>query len=164
MKKKKDISEEGKNQSFLEKMKTDKKYSAKVQLIFYGVVIAFLVLYLNIANLGNSEFRGNLILDHSENGNDVLEEENASQAGSSLLKKIDNNYRYDVKVKIKKKNEEVDTERIVHYFGKVYEEQKEITKEDINESRLYYKVDNHYYVQSDTNLELASSEVIYDSI
>ena len=45
----KDIKENVTKESFLSKMKNDKKYNAKVQLIGYGIFIAALVVYFNLS-------------------------------------------------------------------------------------------------------------------
>ena len=148
--------------SFFEKLKTDKKYSAKVQLIGYGIVILILVVYLNLVNMGNVSTSNNSILNGTGSSNQVDENKNASLESSNLLKKIDDNYRYDVRVKLGKKNGEEEEESQVHYLGKSYGNQLEITKEDSNGSNLYYKVDDRYYVLNEENLDFIGEEVIYD--
>ena len=41
-------------QSFFQKFKNDKKYRAKVQLIGYTVFIVFLIVFINVSNVGNN--------------------------------------------------------------------------------------------------------------
>lgn len=151
--------------SFIEKMKTDKKYNAKVQLIGYGVLIVALVIYANVASMGNS-ISGNRILSDD---NYDYSSDNEDDSSDGLLEKVDDNYRYDIVVDIKTKNqgeEEVQdaVESQIRYVGKSYENQMEITREDLNGSNLYYKVDDRYYSKNDDSMDFIQEDVIYDLI
>lgn len=151
--------------SFIEKMKTDKKYNAKVQLIGYGVLIVALVIYANVASMGNS-ISGNRILGDD---NYDYSSDNEDDSSDGLLEKVDDNYRYDIVVVFKTKNqgeEEVQdaVESQIRYVGKSYENQMEITREDLNGSNLYYKVDDRYYSKNDDSMDFIQEDVIYDLI
>ena len=147
------------NKSFFDKMKFDKKYNAKVQLIGYSVLIVALVIYLNIASLTGGAPSNNLIdndLDYNLSG-DVSSDED-----DNLLSSLGNNYRYDMEFNIKKNSD--DSEELeevkLRYVGKSYDEQMEFTKNDT----LYYKVGNLYYTKNNDDMSLVDEDVIYDVI
>lgn len=161
-----EVSSNEKNTSFFEKMKTDKKYNAKVQLIGYGVFIVALVIYVNIASLGSSP-SGNSIIGNDIDSDYLLG--NKEETSGSLLENIKNNYRYEVGLYIKTKvqGEQEEQELVdsqVRYVGKSYENQLEITKEDTTGNNLYYKVDERYYSKTDYGMEFTQEEVVYDLI
>ena len=68
-----------KKESFFDKVKGDKKYRAKVELIGYGIFIVVLVLGLNISSLGDNSNRSDLgnVIDKG-NLNGGLSDENTS--------------------------------------------------------------------------------------
>ena len=159
-----------KKESFFDKVKGDKKYKAKVELIGYGIFIVVLVLGLNISSLGDNSNRsdlGNVIDKGSLNEG---EEENTSMDEESLLKKLDDNYSYEVLVNITKKsmnietNEEVDVESKISYKGKSYGKTKEIKYINSNDKSIYYKVDDSYYSRLDNITSLVKDTQVYDVI
>lgn len=160
-------SNDEKELSFVEKVKTDKKYSAKVQLIGYGVLIVALILYLNISSLGsNTNNMSNTII--SGNGNNRLEE-NAYEDKSGLLEQLsNNNYKYDVKVDVLRKVNNADREENedieIRYYGSIYKNSVLINKEDSSGSSSYYKVDNNYYTKLDNDMKLMDEDDIYNII
>ena len=104
-KKQADIQKE-KDLSFVEKMKTDKKYSAKVQLIGYGVFVVVLIIYLNLSSMGSNTMQGNNVINNvsgNEGSSENTEQVSASDK-SSLLEKVNDNYYYDMVIDIKRKN------------------------------------------------------------
>lgn len=162
---------EVKKESFFDKMKSDKKYSAKVQLIGYGIFIVVLVLGLNISSMGSGKSNGSLE-NVIGNGslNEGLEDENTSIDDESLLKMLDDNYSYDVLVSITKRsmnaltNEEVDVESKIKYSGKSYGKTKEISRSIDNDTNLYYRVDDNYYSMLDNITSLVKENQVYDVI
>lgn len=150
------------NLSFFEKIRTDKKYSAKVQLIGYGVLIVVLVLYLNIANMGRTVPSGNLVPDDISDGNTSLE--NTEHKSNDLLKEIDKNYQYDQHVVLKRKNGDVGEELSSHYYGKSYGNNLEINKEDATGIKNYYKIEDRYYVKDDTGVVFTDVDIVYDLV
>ena len=154
-------SVDNKEKSFFEKMRTDKQYNAKVQLIGFGIFVAAIVIYLNIASMGSSVPVTNSLM--GDINRDVVTE-NTDKDQTSLLKQLDNNYRYDVIIEVEKQNGEIVEETKLRYTGKSYDNQLEITKESINESVLYYKVDERYYGKEQESMEFVSEDVVYDLI
>lgn len=140
-------------QNFYEKMKTDKRYNAKVQFIAYGAFILLLIIFLNINNNTTSN---NTITPELDNDNKEVVEE------VSLLELINNNYEYDVNVLVNKNK----TETINHrYYGKSYKDNTIINKEINGTTNMYYQVDNYYYIKNENNeFGLIENNIIYDLI
>ena len=135
--------ENEKKESFFEKMK-DKKYKAKVEFIGYGIFIVVLIIYLNVASMGQSPSTSNTVLQNKENESTEQEEEE----DIDLFKKINNNYTYDIHITLKKKQDEesdIIEEQTVRYFGKRFSSNTEIEKEIMEEKNIYYKIDKEYY-------------------
>ena len=157
-----------KKESFFEKMKNDKKYNAKVQLIGYGIFIVALVLYLNLSSLGSRGSNSNLNLDDLNNGAINNNSENTTE--KKLLDRLKDNYSYNVVIDVDKKsintetNEEVDVSHNINYYGKSYGNKLEINKTVNGVTNLYYKVDNVYYNKIDNITSDVLVEVIYDII
>lgn len=151
------------NMSFFEKMKTDKKYNAKVQLIGYGVLVVALIIYVNITSLG-SVSSGNSIMNDNDNSDYLIGADDEDSL--SLLEKLEDNYNYDVVVNIKTEiqDDQLEEESKIHYVGKSYGNQLEITKEDSVGSNLYYKVDNKYYSKNDEGMEFIEEDIVYDVV
>lgn len=150
---------ENNEQSFFDKMKKDKKYSAKVQLLGYAVLIVALVIYLNFANTSNSRTIGNSLTGGIE---DEKISESASDDSVSLLSILDNNYRFDIVVEMDKKNDKEIEDVTIKYFGKSYLNQLELTKESIDGKMVYYKVDDLYYLKNADKVQVISDEDLYD--
>lgn len=148
--------------SFFQRIMDDKKYSAKIQLIGYGVLVIVLIVYLNIANMGRSSFSGNIISDDVSGDNTILE--NTDTESSNLLKEIHDNYQYDQHVTLKKNSSGFEEEFSLHYFGKSYDKNLEINKESATDTQTYYKIDDRYYIKEDTGVVLTDVDVIYDLV
>lgn len=153
-------SDEKENLSFFQKLKTDKKYSAKIQLIGYGLLIVVLIIYLNISSMGNSVSGGNTAISNEEKINDQL---NSTDIESNdLLKEIENNYQYDIHITMKKKNGELDEETTLRYYGKSYDDQLEIFKETLDSTVTYYKLEGRYYIKDDQSILFTDQSSVYD--
>lgn len=152
------------NISFFEKIKTDKKYSAKVQLIGFGILLIPLIICLNIANIGNSDSTNSTFGDNLDPNFQVG---NKEEDTTDLLEKVNDNYRYDITLKVQKNDnvgQEIAEVSQIRYVGKSFSNQIEITKEDNLGSVLYYKVDNLYYSKNDDGMNLIEEENIYDMV
>jgi hypothetical protein len=145
MKKDEKLVEEKEN--FFKKMKEDKKYNAKVQLIGYGVFILIIVVFLNVGSMVGGNSTG--VLE-----NDIIEEVN-------IIDEIDNNYEYNINISLSKGEELVNNYR---YYGKRYNGNKEINKEVGEVVSSYYKVNNYYYVMNGEELSFVDLNVIYDLV
>lgn len=145
MKKDEKVVEEKEN--FFKKMKEDKKYNAKVQLIGYGVFILIIVVFLNVGSMVGGNSTG--VLE-----NDIIEEVN-------IIDEIDNNYEYNINISLSKGEELVSNYR---YYGKRYNDNKEINKEVGEVVSSYYKVNNYYYVMNEEELSFVEKNIIYDLV
>ena len=145
MKKDEKLVEEKEN--FFKKMKEDKKYNAKVQLIGYGVFILIIVVFLNVGSMVGGNSTG--VLE-----NDIIEEVN-------IIDEIDNNYEYNINISLSKGEELVNNYR---YYGKRYNGNKEINKEVGEVVSSYYKVNDYYYVMNGEELIFVDLNVIYDLV
>lgn len=156
------------SESFFDKMKSDKKYNAKVQLIGYGIFIVVLVLYVNLASMGNRGSSNlNSVMDNFDNlnsGNNITDED------KGLLKSLSNNYNYDITINVTKKsinldtNEEMEVDSSIRYLGKSYGNKLEINKSFNDVNGVYYRVDNNYYSKVDNITSFVKEDVIYDVI
>ena len=145
MKKDDKLVEEKEN--FFKKMKEDKKYNAKVQLIGYGVFILIIVVFLNVGSMVGGNSTG--VLE-----NDIIEEVN-------IIDEIDNNYEYNINISLSKGEELVSNYR---YYGKRYNDNKEINKEVGEVVSSYYKVNDYYYVMNGEELSFVEKNIIYDLV
>lgn len=168
MSKSKDSNSVEKKESFLEKMKSDKKYNAKVQLVGYGVFLVALVIYLNISSIGSSVPSGNIIFGNDNGGSS--EGENALKEDANLLENLDDNYSYDIVISVDKKSmntetlEEVEVNNSIRYFGKSYGNKLEINKTVTEVTDLYYKVDDNYYSNVNNITSLVKEAQVYNII
>lgn len=144
-------------ESFFYKYKNDTKYKAKVELTGYVVFILLVILFVNIASLGNSKPITNLNNEIFQNNNN----NSNTETENNLLETITDNYQYDINVNITKKTEENITYR---YHGKSYKDTLEINKEFNNTTNNYYKVDNYYYQKNGEEYVIISKAEIYDLI
>lgn len=142
---------------FLDKYKNDKKYNAKVQLIGYGVLIGIIILYANINSAQITSYRKTYPSRTNRTNNINTNQESKNE---TLLEKIDKNYQYDIKVLSKGKEEKKE----IHYYGKKYQNNMEITKELDGITTNYYKVDSRYYTKENDNYNLAKQEDIYNIV
>ena len=174
------------NKSFFEKLKTDKKYKAKVELTGYAIFIVVLVIFLNISNIGNNyNYSDNNVVSDNEKTEVDIDEEN-----SDLLESLDNNYSYDIKVEVKKgssdssqnkdaetvQNQDSDANekqnngdadslgeiKTVSYNGKSYDNNIVINKSFDNNNMTYYKVDKEYYTKDGDKFNVVDINSVYD--
>ena len=176
------------NKSFFEKLKTDKKYKAKVELTGYAIFIVVLVIFLNISNIGNNyNYSDNNVVSDNEKTEVDIDEEN-----SDLLESLDNNYSYDIKVEVKKgssdssqnkdaetvqnqdsdANEKQNNEngnadsfgeiKTVSYNGEAYDNNIVINKSFDNNNMTYYKVDKEYYTKDGDKFNVVDINSVYD--
>lgn len=163
------VNKEEVKQSFLERYKNDKKFSAKVQLMGYGIFLVVLIIYLNFTSMGSGNAIGNNVMGNTV-GSGNLNEENTSLDDTNLLEKLGNNYSYDIKVSFDKlsmnteTNEEIEVEHNIRYSGKSYDNKLEIKKEKDGLESLYYRVDNKYYSMIDNITTSVKDTEIYDEI
>lgn len=162
------INNEEVKQSFFERYKNDKKFSAKVQLCGYGVFLLVLIIFLNVGAMNGGSTSNNTI--GNTVGSGILNEENASLDDSSLLEKLSDNYNYDIRIDYEKKsmdttnNKEVEIEHSIRYSGKNYNNKLEINKVKDNNTYLYYKLDNKYYSMIDNITSNVKESEVYDVI
>lgn len=169
MGKNKDIKvTEEKKDSFFHKMKNDKKYSAKVQLMGYGILIVLLVLYLNVSSMNSSGSGVNTIIgDINNSGSEI---KNTDKDDTTLLKNVSDNYSYGMVIDIDKKSmnteteEEIGVEHVIRYTGKSYGNKLEINKVANEQQTLYYKVDDNYYSKVDNVTSFVKDSNVYDAI
>ena len=145
---KKKNKEEEKN--FLEKYKTDKKFKAKVQLIGYGIIIVFIIIYANISSMIVPKNTNLTLKKDGNNNNTIVKKE-------SLLKKISNNYEYEINVTYK-------DDKKTTYIGKRFKNNTEITKKENEETKNYYKIDTKYYTKNNDTFELIKENDVYPGI
>lgn len=161
------VNDKETSQSFFQRYKSDKRFSAKVQLTFYGVFLLGIVIYLNVTGVNSGSTNYNNIIGNTV-GNGILDDENASLDDTNLLEKLSNNYNYDIKIDYKKKsmditnNKEVDIEHSISYSGKSYDNKLEINKD--NNTYLYYRLDNKYYSMIDNITSNVKVNEVYDVI
>lgn len=152
-------------QSFLKKIKTDKKFKAKVELIGYIVVVVLIVIYINISNIGKNYDYNNVL------NNNITTNTNVDENKSNLLEELNDNYNYNINISITKKksnDQEIDynsneLENIDYsYSGKSYEENIIINKIINDETTTYYKVESEYYTKENEEYKLTDDKIIYD--
>ncbi len=163
MVKKKNENEEiknGKEMSFFEKYKNDKKYKAKVELIGYGAFIVILIIYLNIASMGNRTTN----IGNTVTGPNLNEEVHNSEKIGDWVKKIGNNYDYQVQVTVREKPLAEGQEGKVtslQYTGKRYEKEVIINKVVPEGTLEYAKVDSVYYQKGEVGYSIILEKEIY---
>jgi hypothetical protein len=151
-------------QLFISKMKTDKKYKAKVQLAGYAIVVIVIIIYLNISNITN-----NYNYEKSVN-NTVDTKTETTDDQTDLLEELDDNYVYNVDITLKKivdnldDNENSLSEIKYNYNGKSYKNNLIINKK-VNDNQItYYKVQNEYYQKEEDTYTKQEESTIYDLI
>ena len=148
-------------QSFFHRIKNDKKYKAKVELIAYLVIIVVIVIYLNVSNIGNN-YDYNKVTD--TNIKDVLTN-NVEDTGD-MLKQLKDNYTYNIDISVKSKGNNVE-DKVVNnysYSGKVYKDNMIIDKNLNNTVYNYYKVMDEYYVKEGDIYKIIKDSDVYDLI
>lgn len=143
---------------FFEKLKNDKKYKAKVEILGYGVFILILIIYLNIAGAGSS---GSVVnnVNNLENNNSVV---NETEEAETLLERLENNYKYDINVSLTHDTETLeDIEEVVCYSGRSYGDSIEIIKSYQETMVSYYKVKDFYYAKDNEEYKIIDEEEVY---
>lgn len=164
-KNKKEMVEDKKeeNLSFFEKIKTDKKYKAKVEFIGYGIFIVVLIIYLNISAMNHPISSNTILSDNYEDS-----QKNTELETSDLLKKITNNYEYDIQVQLNALREEGEQQKevmnMIHYSGKSFSNNVVIHREVDGNISEYYKVDDFYYRKEGDDILFVEENTIYDLI
>lgn len=157
-----------KKESIFQRMKHDKQYSAKMQLLGWGVFIGLLIIVLNLSSMGGSgDLSEDIIYENviGSNDKDTIDDEDIN-----LLEKVNDNYSYDVFININRKSinnetkEEVIVEENIQYSGKSYGNSLEINKKNDEDSNLYYRVDNNYYSMIDNITSSVKEMQVYDVI
>ena len=147
-----------KEDTFWYKYKYDEKYKAKIQLIGYAVFIVFVIIYINIANIGRNYEYNNVV------NNEVDNQENYKD-DSNLLDEINNNYNFLVDVKVTKKSENgLYSEMNYSYSGKRYVDNTIINKTVSNNKSVFYKIDDEYYIKENNEYKFIDNSLIYDII
>lgn len=143
---------EKENLSFREKMK-DKKYSAKVQLIGYGVFIIIVIIYANISSRNYDYNYANKVEPSKSESttSGVIEDK-------KLLDVIDKNYEYQISIEIVNQND--NTSKYL-YRGSRYEDILKIIPDNGN---TFYLKNNEYYEEKDGVYQLISESDIYGDI
>lgn len=162
-------------QSFFKKIKTDKKYKAKVELASYAILIVIIIIYLNISNLTNNYDYNNVSVNNTvDNKTEDVEKE------KNLLQQLKDNYNYNIDIFLKittnateqNNNTNQNTtsnnqipeiiEKKYNYNGKVYKNNLIINKNVDNNNIAYYKIDDEYYTKENETYNLTKEDTIYD--
>lgn len=148
-------------QSIIEKIKTDKKYKAKIELAGYGIVIALIVVYLNISNIGNN-YNYDKVIDTNK---EKKEEEKIEEI--NLLEELKDNYTYNIDISMKKiskdtTGKDLENEIKYNYNGKSFSKNLVINKSVDNVNIDYYKIDDKYYEKENEQYNEIKPEIIYD--
>ena len=131
----------------------DKKYSAKIQLIGYGIFIAIIIIYVNISSI-------NYNYDYSVKQNKTsIEEKKTEKENKKLIEIIDDNYHYNLNLNITYSN--IEEEKLYNYTGDSYKDEITINNGDGN---IYYYKNNEYYKNINGEYIIIEKEEIYDNI
>jgi len=149
------------NMGFMDKMKTDKRYSAKVQFAAYGVFVLLVIIYLNISIMNGGVNNSVGSIDNNVLDEEVVDE-TSEESDQTLLEKLSNNYEYDITVNLTKSGQEVVSNR---YYGKSYGDNVIINKVSKNIENTYYNIDNYYYEKNENDeYILIKSDQVYDLV
>ena len=138
--------------SFREKMK-DKKYSAKVQLIGYGVLILISILYVNMSNKNYDYNYTNKINNTINNNTEV----NKPTEVKKLIDTITNNYEYNIKIEIINTTEE---KTDYNFTGSSYQDILSIK----TNNKIYYLKNKEYYEEIEGNYQIIKDTDIYKEV
>ena len=134
--------------SFREKMK-DKRYSAKVQLIGYGIFIILVLIYTSISTRKYNNPSNNTNNKNNDNGPvEKIEDK-------KLLDAIKDNYHYEVNLSIT----EEETKDYI-FTGDRY---NDIVSINYN-NNIFYSKDNEYYVKQEDNYVITDKKTVYGDI
>ena len=145
---------------FYEKYRTDSKYKAKIQLIGYLSVVFLIIIYVNVS-AATSSSRVDIPSFSKEEDIPSSSLKESSLESLDLLKKIKDNYEYEVSFQCAFLHDEVEEEENIRYSGRRYENNMEITVDDSLKKNMFYKVDSRYYEKNDEGFELVPVENIY---
>ena len=132
---------------FAEKWQRDKKYQAKIKLLFYGAFIIGVLIFVNLSNSSNNFSNG-----MQENDNLV----DASNNNNQQIIKLPNNYEYIINITI--------DENKYQYSGIVNNNEKTIRKINNDNITNYIFENNNYYVEDNNNYIITNKEEVYDVI
>ena len=134
--------------SFREKMK-DKRYSAKVQLIGYGIFIILVLIYTSISTKKYNNPSNNTNNKNNDNGPvEKIEDK-------KLLDAIKDNYHYEVNLSIT----EEETKDYI-FTGDRY---NDIVSINYN-NNIFYSKDNEYYAKQEDNYVITDKKTVYGDI
>lgn len=154
------------NESFYNKLKTDSKYRAKVQLAGYAVIIVLIIIYLNVTNMTNNYNYGNTISDDKTNVSDNDSDTIVNNDGDlDFVNDISNNYVYDVGIVVKKKDSNgTEGTSEYNYSGKSYKDTMIINKKAGDSQIVFYKVEDDYYSKDGDNYKKVEDSLVYDLV
>ena len=149
--------------NFLSNYKTDKKYKSKVQLMGYLIFIIILIIYLNVSNMGtNYNYDSSNTTNNQETNGNTTNENNEE---APLLKRLNNNYTYNVDISLKRTKEDNTEEDItINYSGKSDNENMIINRISNNNTSTFYKAGDEYYKKNNEEYEIMAENEIYDII
>jgi len=127
---------------FIKKWKNDKKYQAKIKLIFYGVFIILAVLYISSLNKS---------IPKEDKKDDIQEKE----VINDTIIDIPNTYHYDITIDL--------DNNIYRYYGNKDMEKTTITKETGATTNYLYQ-NNEYYIDDNGTYVKTTKEEVYDLI
>ena len=135
-----------------------------MQLAGYLVFIILLIIYLNISNIG-SNYDYNSSNNTINDINTTTKSNEESKKELSLLKRLNTNYNYDVRIVLKRIKDDNTAEDIVlGYSGKSNGENIIINKSYNNVASTFYKAGDEYYKKTGEEYELMAENEIYDII
>ena len=145
----------------LKRLREDKIYKSKVELMGYLVFIVVLVIIINISNIGK-----NYDYDSTQtNTSTAVNEKENEEENISLLKSISSNYNYSVSLNVKRIKEDKTEDSInFSYSGSSYEENMIINKIFNGNMVTYYKATDEYYIKNGDEYDLVDNRDIYDVI
>ena len=128
-------------EEFLKKWKSDKKYRAKIKLIFYGVFIILVAVYASTLNTSITE--------------DDKKDDPKEEVINDEVIEVPENYHYEINIEI-----DNDTYK---YYGEKTIARTTITK--IGDATINYLYeDNEYYINDNNTYVKTTREEVYDII
>lgn len=134
----------------IEKMRSDKKYKAKIELMIYGAFFLIAVIYALIVNNNNSN------IETLYNNYDENQENEINNTKTTDTIEIPNEYSYIITIN---KNDEK-----YKYSGQKTTTEKTIIKEKDDKVHEYLYKDNDYYELANGIYIKVNEEEIYDVI
>ena len=136
------MSGKGRKKLDLKSRLKDKRERAKIELIFYGVFILVVIIFIRVMGNGTSSTYNN-----GNNDNNNI---------TSFIYSVDDNYEYHIDIIINDKKYE--------YYGKVLGNNSSINLIDEDEIYSYRLMNRKYYELDDDNFVLVSEEDVYPYI